>query len=82
MKDEEKDLKPLYPPPRRKRGVSFSYWATVGLMILVIFVAMKYEGQGKSGPVDSTLDHQGHSAFLDLPPTGRIAHSSRQIDSP
>jgi hypothetical protein len=60
MKDEEKDLKALYPPPRRKRGISFSYWVTVGLMVLVIFVAMKYEGQGKGGSVHSTFEDQGH----------------------
>ena len=62
MKNDEKNLKPEDPHVPRKRGLSFSYMVTVVLMVLVIFVAMKYEGQSKGAPADPVIQAGTHEA--------------------
>jgi hypothetical protein len=60
MNDREKKLKPLDRHLRRKRGLSFSYLMTVALMVWVIFVAMKFDSQGKGAPTDPIFETVGH----------------------
>jgi hypothetical protein len=56
MNEQDKNLRPVAPAPPRKRRVSFTYLVTVALVVIVVFVAIKYYSQGMGAPVDPYLD--------------------------
>jgi hypothetical protein len=59
MNEEQKYGKPLGRAIPRKRRMNFSYLVTVGLMVMVIFVAMEQYGQRKNIPVGTGMENDG-----------------------
>jgi hypothetical protein len=73
MNEEEKYGKPVdrHTPP--KRGISFSYLVTVGLMAVVIFVAIVHYGQKKGTSVGAGIESKAPAKGS---PIGSVAETN------
>ena len=73
MNEEEKYGKPLDQHIPRKRGLSFSYLVTVGLMAVVIFVSIVHYGQKKGTSVGAGIESKPPAKGI---PVGSVAETN------